>query len=596
MTLYFGTSKIKDRGANSGLFYAGNVIKNSSVVGGHDKHFSIPNKITFDDNGYFVTHEDGVQEVWRISIKFQLSNVNADQRLFGVVATTCPGVVIGVLNGKLNYWLSSDGVNWDIASRAVGLNTLTANTVYTLHFKRLKNTSGNYAYQCMLCSSVDNAWMQDIYIMNQLPIKSGFYYNLGRDWGIFTENATFYLDGDTYISKGNVRGREIRLWRSNIEGVVPVTGAKTAYTGFCCIPVGNVNIVNRTIKNFSDNSYVYTNAIKTLHTASTWDLIVKVRTSSDVSSQQYVIAGSGTTARDFVIFLQNNKLTWQMSSNGTSYDIVNKNSSLTVSPNIVYYFRIQFTGSAYVLSYSTNGGRTFTQVDRIESTAKVVANTTHVLGGIPGSTGWYWRGNIYVDDNITWCKVDGQIVWDINTAEVQKVYNLQSYTPGQSLGKIANPQDAANQWFYVDVYRPGVYKLGLVGGGNTTNWCYIGCNYPGSAAGFIGKMYFNTKCHLRVGVGLQDQPSRLQVASWEDPNTWYNLVLCEAGKDASGGAGRGGYITVNRDSTFNNYFDIELETNGNNGSNSGYPASVYGGYGTKDVNGYGELVYIRENQ
>lgn len=174
--------------------------------------------------------------------------------------------------------------------------------------------------------------------------------------------------------------------------------------------------------------------------------------------------------------------------------------------------------------------------------------------------------------------------------------NSDPYKRGQVLGEIANPQDAASQWFYVDVPKPGVYKLWLVGGGNTTNWCYIGCNYPGSAAGFIGKMYFNTKCHLRVGVGLQDQPSRLQVASWEDPNTWYDLVLCEAGTDASGGAGRGGYITVNRDSTFNNYFDIELETNGNNGSNGGWPGSVYGGYGTKDINGYGKLQYVRMKQ
>lgn len=171
--------------------------------------------------------------------------------------------------------------------------------------------------------------------------------------------------------------------------------------------------------------------------------------------------------------------------------------------------------------------------------------------------------------------------------------NSDPYKRGQVLGEIANPQDAASQWFYVDVPKPGVYKLWLVGGGNTTNWCYIGCNYPGSAAGFIGKMYFYIKCHLRVGVGLQDQPSRFQVASWEDPNTWYDLVVCEAGVDASGGAGRGGYITVNRESTFNNYFDIELETNGNHGSNGGWTASVYDGYGTKDINGYGKLQYER---
>ena len=54
--------------------------------------------------------------------------------------------------------------------------------------------------------------------------------------------------------------------------------------------------------------------------------------------------------------------------------------------------------------------------------------------------------------------------------------NSDPYKRGQVLGEIANPQDAASQWFYVDVPKPGVYKLWLVGGGNTTNWCYIGCN------------------------------------------------------------------------------------------------------------------------
>lgn len=597
MSLYYAGKKIRDRGANSGLFYAGNVIKKGSVVVGHDKHLSIPNKITLDDNGYFVTYKDGAQEVWRISIKFQLSNVNADQRLFGVVATPCPGVVIGVLNGKLNYWLSSDGVNWDIASRAVGLNTLTANTIYTLHFKRLKNTSGNYSYQCMLRSSVDNAWVNDIFISNDTPIKSGFYYNLGRDWGIFTENATFYLDSDTYITKGNSRGRETRLWSATSEGVVPVTGLKEAYIGACVISYGSPTIDNNVISGFTDTDLVYTNLVKNLNTASTWNCIVKATTGSDVSSQQYVIAGLGTTARDFVIFLQNNKLTWQMSSNGTSYDIVNRNSSLTVSPNTTYWFRIQFTGSAYALYYSTDGNK-FTQVDRVDSTAKVVANTTHILGAIIGGTNWYWRGSIDLNDSQI--QSNAVVVWDKNVADKSRVYYLQSYNPSQNVYEIANPSDTITS-NAIPIYRPGVYKIWLIGGGNTTCWCYIGCNGPGSAAGFIGKMYFNTRCYLRIITGGQQAASILQVASWDNPNTWYTLIQCNYGAGASGGAGSGGTISVNRSSTFNNYFDVELESNGYGGKNATWCGgsaadSIWGGYGRFDVNGYSKLEYIRENQ
>lgn len=178
--------------------------------------------------------------------------------------------------------------------------------------------------------------------------------------------------------------------------------------------------------------------------------------------------------------------------------------------------------------------------------------------------------------------------------------NSDPYKRGQVLGEIANPQDAASQWFYVDVPKPGVYKLWLVGGGNNTTWCYYACNYSGSAAGWIGKMYFNKKCKLRVGVGLQDQPSRLQVASWEDPNTWYDLVVCNPGNNAgSGGGGSGAAVpSINTASTFNNYFDVELNSRGNGGASSGssHGASVYSGYGSGNVNGYGKLQYIRMKQ
>lgn len=591
MSLYYAGKKIRDRGANSGLFYAGNVIKKGSVVGGHDKHFSIPNKITLDDSG-----KSNENECWRIAIKFQLSNVNADQRLSGVVATPCAGVVIGVLNGKLNYWLSSDGVNWDIASRAVGLNTLTTNTIYTLYFKRY-NVDGVLTYRASLRSSVDNVWVNDIVISNATPIKSDFYYNLGRDWNTFTENATFYLDSDTYISKWNARGRETRLWSATSEGAVPVTGLKEAYIGACVIPYGSPTIDNNVISGFTDTDLVYTNLVKNLNTASTWNCIVKATTGSDVSSQQYVIAGSGTTARDFVIFLQNNKLTWQMSSNGTSYDIVNRNSSLTVSPNTTYWFRIQFTGSAYALYYSTDGNK-FTQVDRVDSTAKVVANTTHILGAIIGGTNWYWRGSIDLNDSQI--QSNAVVVWDKNVADKSRVYYLQSYNPSQNVYEIANPSDTITS-NAIPIYRPGVYKIWLIGGGNTTCWCYIGCNGPGSAAGFIGKMYFNTRCYLRIITGGQQAASILQVASWDNPNTWYTLIQCNYGAGASGGAGSGGTISVNRGSTFNNYFDVELESNGYGGKNATWCGgsaadSIWGGYGRFDVNGYSKLEYIRENQ
>lgn len=174
---------------------------------------------------------------------------------------------------------------------------------------------------------------------------------------------------------------------------------------------------------------------------------------------------------------------------------------------------------------------------------------------------------------------------------------LDAYPAGKILYELSNPSETTTSDVIL-VPKPGVYKVWLVGGGNTTCWCYIGCNGPGSAAGFIAKMYFNAKCRLKLTVGAFKAASVLQVSAWNAPDTWYNLVTCNPGNDASGGAGGGGAITVNRESTFNTYFDIELETKGNGGGNAtscagSAASSVYNNYGAFDVNGYGKLEYIR---
>lgn len=199
------------------LFFSSSRVKNTSVVCSGEKHLSISNKITLDDSG--LSKEN---ECWRISIRFTIPDVTSDQRLFGAVATLCEGVVIGVLNGKLNYWLSSDGVNWDIASRIFGNYTLVAGSTYTVHFKRIK-IDGVFSYLSSIRPD-GGSWYTDIAINNTTPIKSGFYYDLGRDWGAFSNNVTYHLDSNTYITKWNPDGTETRLWSSDIDGVVPVTG------------------------------------------------------------------------------------------------------------------------------------------------------------------------------------------------------------------------------------------------------------------------------------------------------------------------------------------------------------------------------------
>lgn len=591
--LYMQEKKIRDRGANSGLFYAGNRVKNTTVTGGWEKHFSISNKITLDDNG--LSNEN---ECWRIAFKFKLPNVTSDQRLFGVVATPCAGVVIGVLNGKLNYWLSSDGVNWDIASRAVGATTLVANKIYTVHFKRY-NVSGVPFYKSSIRPDGES-WTTDIDINNTTPIKSGFYYNLGRDWGIFTQSAVFYLDGDTYIQKWNADGTITRLWSSASDGVVPVTGIKKAYLPNFINKVGSPSLSGGVGSGFTLNNYFsVASAWQGLSTANNWEMVLKVTTGSDVDSQQYIMVGEGTAARDVVVALVNKSWLIQMSSNGTSYDICNTTwLNGEILPNKTYWILVNYNIRAnyYTCKISYDGINFSRNLNiGVADNRKVISNSSHAFGAVAGASDWHWRGSI--DFNGCYLNINGNRVWDSTKGVLNNlVYNLLPYTPSQIIYELGNPSSTITS-DKIPIYASGVVKCWIVGGGNGYCWCYIGCNYSAGAAGFIGKMKFNTQCYLRAIVGAQMGTSKLQVASWNDPNTWYDLISATSSTDNWSADPRysPGTISVNRDSTFNNYFDIELEANGNNGSQSGYGASVYGGYGSGGTNGYVKLMYVGEN-
>lgn len=171
--------------------------------------------------------------------------------------------------------------------------------------------------------------------------------------------------------------------------------------------------------------------------------------------------------------------------------------------------------------------------------------------------------------------------------------NQDPFKKEEILVTIDNP--SASTVKEIDMPAKGVLKLWLVSGGNDYKWCYIGCNIAGSGAGFIGKLYFTTKCHLRLTVGGQLQDSILQAAPWGDKSTWTDLVKATSSKDnwSSDPRGSVGTITVNRSSSFNTVFDVELEANGNGGSQYNYGASVWNGYGSGGKNGFGQLQYIR---
>lgn len=173
---------------------------------------------------------------------------------------------------------------------------------------------------------------------------------------------------------------------------------------------------------------------------------------------------------------------------------------------------------------------------------------------------------------------------------------LDAYPAGKILYELGNPSETTTSDVIL-VPKPGVYKVWLVGGGNPTTWSYIGTNYSGSAAGYVGDAYIARPCNIRMVVGARQQASMFQISDLTTPDNWLTVIQCNSGYSASAsGGGRGADApTLNGHGYLELLQPPTLNRGGNGGDSSGshHGASVWGGYGTGSVNGYGKLQYIR---
>lgn len=170
--------------------------------------------------------------------------------------------------------------------------------------------------------------------------------------------------------------------------------------------------------------------------------------------------------------------------------------------------------------------------------------------------------------------------------------NSSPYQKGEVLIEIAAPASYTSQ--QADVPQKGRYKVWIVGGKNDNYYCYYACNYSGSAAGYVGELYFAGRCRISIEVGALGQNSLVRIADIGSDD-WKTIIQANCGNPATGaGGGGGGALTITQDERVTFVQPPEVSSNGNRGASSGSccAASVYGGYGTQTTTGYGKLQYV----
>lgn len=114
--------------------------------------------------------------------------------------------------------------------------------------------------------------------------------------------------------------------------------------------VGEPIINNGQVSGFSRDSYLIFPTEFDIKDRG-FEINSEFRTGNDVTTAQNIIGSRFCIA----LFIANSKLTFRASSNGTSWDIIDEQTTLDVQPNTTYYVRVAFNKLDYRISYSING-------------------------------------------------------------------------------------------------------------------------------------------------------------------------------------------------------------------------------------------------
>lgn len=180
------------------------------------------------------------------------------------------------------------------------------------------------------------------------------------------------------------------------------------------ITAGNLTITNRVASGFSSSSYLKLQNVFNPGN-NTWEAVFRVKTGNDVDAFQCINGSGVLTGADcqgFCIDVSSVKFLYFISSNGTSWDIASaKFGETSLQTNTWYYVKLEFTGSAYILSVSTDG-TSYTQDAIVASSQKIfVSSQPMAIGG-----NFYnslneapWKGSI--DLSQSYIKINGSNWW-----------------------------------------------------------------------------------------------------------------------------------------------------------------------------------------
>ena len=171
--------------------------------------------------------------------------------------------------------------------------------------------------------------------------------------------------------------------------------------------VGTVSVSSTGIASgFSTSNYLQTPQLVQLNSANTWEIGMKLTTGASVSGEQDFFGCAMAEGNAVGMLVNNGK--WQFSIGYNGRWIYSNVGDNYITAGTTYLIKLQFTGSQYIFSFSTNG--TTWVVDKTVSSTQKITNGTY--GNIGRSSRWlnrYFQGSI--DLSSCYITINGELWW-----------------------------------------------------------------------------------------------------------------------------------------------------------------------------------------
>lgn len=172
--------------------------------------------------------------------------------------------------------------------------------------------------------------------------------------------------------------------------------------------VGTPTVNKQLAQDFTTSNYLQMPfSFNSLVGSSSWEVVGKFKITT-ASKWNPIYGGTNATYLLDIFVNTSNKFAISLSSNGKSYNIANEIAGThTVAANKYYWVKLKFTGTQYILSYSTDGS-TFTNDITVESTTVMEATTDCLCIGFRSGNSLYG----VIDLSGCYMNIAGKRVWN----------------------------------------------------------------------------------------------------------------------------------------------------------------------------------------